>query len=152
MDTPELKHYCAYSEAEGLTKLEDPGPECDDLVRDHAVNPRNFGDMSDGLADGYACIVDPECGDKAEVWILVEDGKIFDIRFKSNGCVSTIAANSMMTVLALGKTIDDAKKLKDNEILGFFNGALDHKRGCPLSGTQALRAAIEDYEAKKRKT
>ena len=150
MDAPDLKHYCAYSEAEGLTSLEDPGPECNALVREHAVNPRNFGDMSEGLADGYACIVDPECGDRVELWIIVEKERIFDLRFKSNGCASTRAANSMMTVLALGKTVHEAKQLQDENILSSFHGALDHKRGCPLSGVEALHTAIEAYEAKSK--
>lgn len=148
MKKTDLKHTCAYSEADGRVMLEDPGSDYPEIIRDHAVNPRNFGEMSDGLADGYAMIVDPSCNDKVEVWILVEAGRVFDIRFKSDGCPGTIAANSMMTVLALGKTVKTAKQLTDEDVFSAFKGGLDYKRGCPLAGMQGLKQAIQSYEQK----
>jgi nitrogen fixation NifU-like protein len=116
------------------------------LLQDHAQNPRNFGDMSEGLADSYVSITDPACGDKVELWILVEERRIFDIRFRSNGCAATLAANSMMTQLALGKTVAEAKQLTDEEIVAAFQGALVQQTGCPLAGVQALHKALEQYE------
>lgn len=144
-----MRHACAYSEAEGLTKLKDPGDSYNDLVRDHAVNPRNFGEMSPGLADGHVLLRDPACGDTLELWIMVEGGRIFDIRFRSNGCPETIATCSMATELALGKKVAEAKKIRDDAIiktLGYM--PLQHP-GCTLVGVRALRAAIKDYEKKK---
>jgi nitrogen fixation NifU-like protein len=116
------------------------------LLADHAQNPRNFGDMSEGLADSYVSITDPSCGDKVELWVLVEEGRIFDIRFKSDGCATTLAANSMMTQLALGKTVEEAKQLKDDDIVAAFQGELAPQAGCPLAGVQALHRALEQYE------
>ena len=116
------------------------------LLQDHAQNPRNFGDMSEDLADSYVCITDPACGDAVELWILVEEGKIFDIRFRSNGCAATLAANSMMTQLALGKTVEEAKRLKDEDIVAAFQGELVRQTGCPLAGVQALHKALAQYE------
>jgi nitrogen fixation NifU-like protein len=102
--------------------------------------------MSEGLADSYVSITDPSCGDQVELWILVEKGRIFDIRFKSNGCVSTLAANSMMTQLALGKTVAEAQQLTDQDIVAAFQGELVQQSGCPLAGVQALHKALEQYE------
>jgi nitrogen fixation NifU-like protein len=116
------------------------------LLQDHAQNPRNFGDMSEGLADSYIAITDPSCGDKVELWILVEEGRIFDIRFKSDGCATTLAANSMMTQLALGKTVEEAQQLKGEDIVAAFQGELLQQAGCPLAGVQALHQALEQYE------
>jgi len=115
------------------------------LLQDHAQNPRNFGDMSEGLADSYVCITDPACGDTVELWILVEEGTIFDIRFRSNGCAATLAANSMMTQLALGKTVAEAEQLQDEDIVAAFQGELVQQTGCPLAGVHALHKALEQY-------
>ncbi len=116
------------------------------LLQDHAQNPRNFGDMSEGLADSHVSITDPACGDTLELWILVEEGRIFDIRFRSNGCAATRAANSMMTQLALGKTVEEAKELTDEDIVAAFQGELVQQTGCPLAGVQALHKALEQYQ------
>ena len=116
------------------------------LLEDHARNPRNFGDMSEGLADSHVSIIDPACGDRVDLWILIEGGRIFDIRFRSNGCAATLAANSMMTQLALGKTVEEAQQLKDGDIVAAFQGELVQQAGCPLAGVQALHRALEQYE------
>jgi nitrogen fixation NifU-like protein len=146
MDNPFHEESCAWGAEEGAPKLDDPGEDCPALVREHAICPRNFGEMSDGLADGYALLDDPACGDKIELWIMIEDGRVFDIRFKSNGCASTIAVNSMLTELALGKTITEAKKLCNTDIEAAFEGTIELQTGCPLASIRALQMAIEDFE------
>ena len=148
MDDPFYEDSCAWGGAEGAQKLDDPGEDCPKIVREHALRPRNFGEMSQGLADGYALLDDPSCGDKIELWIMIEDGRVFDIRFKSNGCASTIAVNSMLTELALGKTIAEAKKLCNSDIEAAFQGTIELQAGCPLAGIRALQMAIEDCEKK----
>ena len=148
MTDPFQEDSCAWGGVEGAPKLDDPGEDCPALVREHALRPRNFGEMSDGLADGYALLNDPACGDKIELWLLVEGGRIFDLRFKSNGCASTIAVNSMLTELALGKTIAEAKAISNDDIVAAFEGGIELQTGCPLAGIRALQMAIEDYEKK----
>lgn len=149
MDENVFRHNCAYGEAEGLARLKDPGNAYNDLVRDHAMNPRNFGEMSPGLADGHVLLHDPLCKDRLELWLMVEDGRIFDIRFNSNGCPETIATCSMATELALGKTVAEAKKMRDADIIKALGyPALQHP-GCTLVGVRALQAAIQDYEKKR---
>ncbi|MBN2108546.1 MAG: iron-sulfur cluster assembly scaffold protein [Deltaproteobacteria bacterium] len=73
---------------------------------------------------------------------------MFDIRFKTNGCASTIAANSMLTELALGKTIAEAKQLSNADIEAAFADAIVLQGSCPLAGIKALQMAIADYEKK----
>lgn len=122
-----------------------------ELIKDHAENPRNFGDMCEGLADVYVLAKDPACGDIAELWIIVEEGKIFAMRFQSNGCKSTVAEFSMMTTLAIDKTIEEAKTLTEEDILAPFEGLLGKQHDCPLSSIKVLRAALEEYEKTGRK-
>lgn len=117
-----------------------------ELIKDHAENPRNFGDMCEGLADVYYSATDPTCGDTVEMWIIIEEGKIFAMRFRSNGCKSTVAEFSMMTTLATDKTIEEAKKLNEEDIIASFEGTLVKQQDCPLSSIKMLRAALEEYE------
>ncbi len=123
---------------------EEPVLFYNELVIDHFTNPRNVGEMED--ADGYALIGDPACGDQMKLWIKVRDGRIVDIKFKSFGCPGAIATSSMCTVLALGKTIDEAKKLTDDDIIAALEGIPVHKEHCSLMGVNALQVAIRDYE------
>ncbi len=120
-------------------------------VIDHFTNPRNVGEMSEGLADGYALVGDPECGDQMKLWIMVEGGKVFDIKFKSYGCPGAIATSSMLTELALGKTLQQAKELTDDDVVIALEGIPEQKKHCSLLGVTALHQAIENYELGRNK-
>lgn len=115
-----------------------------EIVSDHSVNPRNVGEIAD--ANGYALVGDPECGDSMQLWIKVALGRILEIKFKSTGCAGAIATSSMMTVLAMGKTLGEARQLTDDDIVAALRGVSRENGECSLSGIAALRAAIEDYE------
>jgi nitrogen fixation protein NifU and related proteins len=117
-----------------------------ELVQEHSTNPRNIGEIAD--ADGSALIGDPECGDQMKLWIKVSEGRIRDIKFKSNGCAGAIAASSMCTELALGKTLEEAKQLTDDDIIIALEGVPEMSKNCSLSGIAALQAAIKDFESK----
>jgi nitrogen fixation NifU-like protein len=117
-----------------------------ELLKDHAENPRNFGDMCEGLADVYVSATDPACGDTAQLWIIIEEGKLFAVRFQTNGCKSTVAEFSMMTTLATDRTVEDARKLSEEDVLAPFEGLLVKEQGCPLSSVKILRAALDEYE------
>ena len=73
-----------------------------------------------------------------------------DIKFKTFGCPGAIATSSMMTVLAQGKRIKDAKALTDDDVVKALNGIPERKRHCSLLGIRALHDAIKDYEQKKK--
>lgn len=117
-------------------------------VWDHFTNPRNIGEMADNEADGFSLSGDSACGDQLEMWIKVKAGKITDIKFKCFGCPSAIATSSMMTVLARGKTIAEAKGLTDDDVIEALGGLPEQKKHCSLLGVKALHEAIRDYEQK----
>jgi len=121
-----------------------------EIVIDHFTNPRNVGEMAEDEADGFALIGDPACGDQMKLWIKVESGRIADIKFKSFGCPGAIATSSMATVLAQGKTIEEAQQLTDDDVIKALGGIPERKKHCSLMGVGALLAAINDYERNQR--
>jgi len=138
----------AYAPAAQQEFEEHPGPVLfyNETVIDHFTNPRNVGEIAD--ADGYALIGDPSCGDQMKLWIKVENGIIADIKFKSFGCPGAIATSSMATILAMGKSLADAKKLTDDDVIRALGGIPENKAHCSLMGVGALQAAIQDYESR----
>ena len=112
---------------------------------DHFANPRNIGEMDDGEADGVALVGDPVCGDQMKLWIKVEDGRISEIKYKSFGCPGAIGTSSMATLLAQGKTIEEAEKLTDDDVIEALGGIPEHKKHCSLLGISALHEAIRDH-------
>jgi nitrogen fixation NifU-like protein len=118
-----------------------------EIVIDHFTNPRNVGEIED--ADGYALIGDPSCGDQMKLWIKVCEGRIVNIKFKSFGCPGAIATSSMCTLMAMDKTIEEAKQLTDDDIIAALEGIPAHKEHCSLMGVNALQEAIRDYEQKQ---
>ena len=116
---------------------------------DHFSNPRNVGEMTETDANGYSLISDPSCGDQMKLWIKVVSDRIVDIKFKSFGCPGATASSSMMTVLAVGKTIEEAKRLTDDDVIEGFGGIPERKKHCSLLGIGALHEAIKDYEQRE---
>ena len=116
-----------------------------DLVIEHFTNPCNVGEMSPQEADGFALVGDPACGDQMKLWIKVESGRISDIRFKSFGCPGAIATSSMATRLALGRTLEEAAELTDDDVIRELGGIPEEKKHCSLLGITAIQQAINDY-------
>ncbi|MGA3208182.1 MAG: iron-sulfur cluster assembly scaffold protein [Syntrophales bacterium] len=138
-----------YDEVELRVGMELPhGPILfyNELVADHSTNPRNVGRITD--ADGSAHVGDPSCGDSMRLWIKVDRGRIADIKFQSSGCAGAVATSSMTTVLARGKTIEEAKRITDTHVILALKGIPSRDGKCVLSGTTALLEAIKDYERK----
>jgi nitrogen fixation NifU-like protein len=117
-----------------------------ELVADHSTNPRNVGRIAD--ADGSAHVGDPSCGDSMQLWIKVDKGRIADVKFQSSGCAGAVATSSMTTVLAKGKTMEEAKRITDAHVILALKGIPSRDGSCILSGISALREAIKDYERK----
>jgi nitrogen fixation NifU-like protein len=78
----------------------------------------------------------------------VADGRIADIRFRSFGCPGAIATSSMATELVRGKSLEEAMKLTDDEVIAALGGVPENKRHCSLLGINALHAAVADYRQK----
>ena len=116
-------------------------------VMDHFMNPRNVGVIED--PDGYGKVGNPVCGDLMEMYIKVENDIIKDIKFKTFGCGSAIATSSMVTELAIGKTVDEALEITRNDVADELDGLPPQKMHCSNLAADALHAAIEDYKKKK---
>ncbi len=123
-----------------------------EIVMDHVNNPQNVGEISEDEADGFSQCGDPACGDVLKLWIKIESGRIADIKFKTFGCPGAISTSSMMTVLAKGKTIKNAKKITDDEVVLALEGIPEQKKHCSLLGVTALHEAIQDYEKKTKRS
>jgi nitrogen fixation NifU-like protein len=119
-------------------------------VMDHFSNPRNIGEIEN--ADGVGEVGNPVCGDMMSFYINVKDDKIDDIKFKTFGCVAAIAVSSMVTEMALGKTLDEAKKITKKSVAESLDGLPKEKMHCSNLGADALARAIEDFENKQPTT
>ena len=119
-------------------------------VMEHFSNPRNIGEIEN--ADGVGEVGNPVCGDMMSFYINVEDNKITDVKFKTFGCVAAIAVSSMVTEMAMGKTLEEARKITKKSVAESLDGLPKEKMHCSNLGADALAKAIEDYEHKKMAT
>jgi nitrogen fixation NifU-like protein len=117
-------------------------------VMDHFANPRNVGTIPD--ADGVGMVGNPVCGDMMEFSIKVDNGHLSDVRFKTFGCGAAIAVSSIVTEMAKGMSLDEAKKLTRDKVAEELDGLPPNKMHCSNLGAEALQKAIEDYESKKQ--
>ncbi|STZ09025.1 NifU-like protein [Moraxella caprae] len=120
-----------------------------DKVIDHYENPRNVGSLDKNAKNvGTGMVGAPACGDVMRLQIQVgDDGIIEDAKFKTYGCGSAIASSSLVTEWLKGKTIDEARAIKNLDIAQEL--ALPPvKVHCSVLAEDAIKAAIEDYQAK----
>jgi nitrogen fixation NifU-like protein len=115
-------------------------------VMDHFSNPRNVGELEN--ADGVGEVGNPVCGDMMTFYIKVLDDKIADIKFKTFGCVAAISVSSMVSEMALGKTLEEAKTITNKSVAEALDGLPKQKLHCSNLGAEALNKAIDDYESK----
>ncbi len=112
-------------------------------VMEHFLNPRNLGDLKD--ADGVGEVGAAACGDIRKSSLKLEAGRITDARFKTFGCGSAIASSSMATELIKGRTIEEALKFNNQEVVKALGGLPPVKIHCSVLAEEALKAALEDY-------
>ena len=120
-----------------------------DQVIDHYENPRNVGNLDKNAKNvGTGMVGAPACGDVMRLQIQVgDDGIIEDARFKTYGCGSAIASSSLVTEWLKGKTLDEARAIKNLDIAKEL--ALPPvKVHCSVLAEDAIKAAIDDYQAK----
>ncbi len=117
-----------------------------ETVIDHAQNPRNVGRIPN--ADGSAIITGP-CGDTMDIWLKVKDNTIKEITFWTDGCGPSIAAGSRVTELAKGKSVIQASKIRQQDVLDALGGLPEDSVHCALLAANTLNAAIKDYLAYK---
>lgn len=116
-------------------------------VMDHFKKPRNVGVIED--ADGMGEIGNPLCGDMMTIYLKIRDEKIDDIKFQTFGCGAAIAVSSMLTEMAKGKSIEEAKDISNKDVAEALEGLPKNKLHCSNLGADALHLAIKDYEDKK---
>ena len=122
-------------------------------VIEHFQKPHNYGKIKD--PDGTGKVGNIICGDVMHFYIRVGKNKkgneiIKDIKFETFGCVAAISTSSVVTDLAKGKTLEQAKKLKKDDIVKELGGMPPIKVHCSVLGIKALKKAIEGYESKRR--
>lgn len=115
-----------------------------DIVLDHLSNPRNIGIIE--FPDGIGHTGNASDGDKITIYIKVEKNIISDIKLKVFGCGAAIASGSMLTQLAIGRTLEDALKITNDDVAEALGGLPQQKLLCSNIAATALHNAIEDYK------
>lgn len=118
-----------------------------DVVMDHFSDPRNVGEMPDSNAVGETG--NPIDGDKIKIFIKVKDNVLVDVKFKTFGCGAAIAASSMITVLAIGKTLEDALNIQNEDVSNALGELPAEKLLCSNIAADALHNAIRNYLSNK---
>jgi nitrogen fixation NifU-like protein len=122
-------------------------PIYSDKVMDHFMHPRNVGEIEN--PDGVGEEGNPVCGDMMTFHIKVKDNRLEDVKFKTFGCGAAIAVSSMVSEMAMGKTLEEALKITPAAVAAELEGLPKNKFHCSNLGAQALHKAIEDYRSKK---
>ena len=112
-------------------------------VIDHFLNPRNVGEISD--ADGVGEVGNSRCGDIMKMYLKISGGIIIDAKFKTFGCAAAIATSSVATELIKGKTIEEALKITNKDVIDYLGELPPVKIHCSLLAEQSIKAAIKDY-------
>jgi nitrogen fixation NifU-like protein len=136
--------------------MSQPGEDIDELngevgylvynetMIDHFTHPRNVGEIEN--PDGMAVVGDPTCGDYVRVFIKVNDGKISAFKFLTMGCPGAISTSSIATELAIGKSLEEALRLTDNDVIKAAGGIPARKAHCSLLAIRGLHEAILNYQ------
>ncbi|MBR0183874.1 MAG: Fe-S cluster assembly scaffold protein NifU [Clostridia bacterium] len=115
-------------------------------VIDHFLNPRNVGEIPD--ADGVGEVGNSRCGDIMKMYLKISGGIIIDAKFKTFGCAAAIATSSVATELIKGKTIEEALKITNKDVIDYLGELPPVKIHCSLLAEQSIKAAIKDYYTK----
>ncbi|MEI6891199.1 MAG: Fe-S cluster assembly protein NifU [Pontiella sp.] len=122
--------------------------EYTETVTDHFKNPRNVGAVENPDGDGLAGSL--ACGDALRLTFKLDDQKkIAEAKFQTFGCASAIASSSVLTILLMGKTIEEAEKITNKDIIDYLGELPKQKVHCSVMGREALEAAIYNYRTGK---
>jgi len=111
-------------------------------------NPQNVGEMQD--ANGVGTVGNATCGDIMKIFLKIDENEIIqDVKFQTYGCGAAIATSSVATGLIKGKTVEEALKITNKQVVDELGGLPVQKLHCSVLAEEAIRAAIDDYMAKK---
>ena len=128
------------------TVMEDMKQIYSEKTINHFLNPRNLGAIPGH--DGLGRKTGP-CGDTMQIHLKVKDGKVANASFWTDGCGPSIASGSMVTELAKGKSVAEAQKITQQDVLDALGGLPEESIHCALLAANTLREAIKDYRASK---
>ncbi len=114
-----------------------------DIVMDHFTNPRNVGLIQNPSV--MIQVGDPNCGDTLLLTLKIKKEKIVDVKYKIFGCGAAVATSSIASEMAMGKTLDEALKIGDDDIANALGGLPPEKLHCSNLAASALRGAINEY-------
>ena len=119
-----------------------------DKVMDYFLHPRNVGEIAD--ADGVGEVGNIVCGDAMKLYVKMSpDGRtIADVKFQTFGCASAIASASALTEMLKGKTLEEARRLTNQDIAVYLGELPEEKMHCSVMGSEAFDAALKDLKAK----
>ena len=123
-------------------------PIYSEKVMEHFMNPRNVGEIEN--PDGVGEVGNPVCGDMMTFYIKVRDNRLDDVKFKTFGCGAAIAVSSIVSEMAIGKTLGEAKKITPQLVADELEGLPKNKFHCSNLGAEALNNAIKNYQNKKK--
>lgn len=119
-----------------------------DIVQDHFDNPRNVGTLD--RADAEAEVSNPACGDIMRLYLRIDDDRIVEAKFQTQGCPAAIAAGSMTTELLIGRTLEEAGSLKRDEVNDALGGLPPQKVHSSVLTEDAIQAALADYRKRQQ--
>ena len=110
-------------------------------------NPQNVGEIEN--PSGIGTVGNATCGDIMQITLKIEDDVIKDAKFKTFGCAAAVATSSTATSMIIGKTVEEAEKLTNAEVVNKLDGLPPQKMHCSVLAEEAIHAAIEDYRKKQ---
>ena len=112
-------------------------------VVDHFINPRNAREIED--ANGVGTVGNARCGDIMRVFLKIEDGYVTDASFKTFGCGAAVATSSIATEMVIGKRLEEAIKITNQDVVDALDGLPTAKVHCSVLAREALHAALWDF-------
>jgi nitrogen fixation protein NifU and related proteins len=115
-------------------------------VRDHYANPRNVGTVAD--PSGQAIVRSPQDSDTVLITLRIENGVVEEAKFKCMGCAVAIACSSMATEMVLGKAVEEAASISEQQVADALGGIPEYKMRCSNLAPEAIRRAIDDWRSR----
>ena len=112
------------------------------------TNPKNIGTIEN--PDGVGTVGNATCGDIMKMYLKIENNVIVDAKFQTFGCAAAIATSSTATEMIIGKTVEEAEKLTNADVVNSLGGLPAQKMHCSVLAEDAIREAIKDYRSKQK--